>query len=365
MARFICTAAILIALSSTILQAQDESESADRALNIGVGTSGLSFGNSVRHNGVRFNWSDRRIEEINGVNMTLWKPADNLSGTINGLSIGLVAPGAEDINGISVGGLAVIGKNSLNGVSIGGLALVSSGSVTGLNVGGLAIVGGRGVTGFNLGGLAVVSSGELVGINFGGLAVVGKSEMVGLNFGGLAVVSDGSMSGLNYGGLAVVAREGLSGVNFGGLAVVSEGIVSGINFGGLAVVGLGGIKGVSFGTLGIVSKSNITGLNITLGDLRNDKPEDDMSIKGISFAGYRIRAKEIAGFSVGLIMTRAEYTRGIIIGGYNRAEGSHSGVSIGIFNHATELFGIQIGLLNYAENNPKFFQMLPFLNFHF
>jgi hypothetical protein len=146
---------------------------------------------------------------------------------------------------------------------------------------------------------------------------------------------------------------------------VSEGVIRGVNFGGLAVVGLGGIKGISVGGIGIVSKGDITGLNVTLGDLRNDKPDDGMSIRGFNVAGYRIRAQEISGFSVGLIMTRAERTKGIIVGGYNRAEVSHSGISIGLFNHATELYGIQLGIVNYAENNPKYFQMLPLVNFHF
>jgi len=40
-------------------------------------------------------------------------------------------------------------------------------------------------------------------------------------------------------------------------------------------------------------------------------------------------------------------------------------LSIGIFNHATELFGVQFGLVNYAENNPEYLRILPLLNFHF
>ena len=330
----ICSITILFfAITASLAQAQDDTEKNGSAFNIGVGNSGLSFGNSPRHNGLRFNWRDSNLEEINGFNFTIWKPAEELSGTVNGLAFGIVGPAAVNINGVSFGGLAVLARDRLNGISIGGLAIVSQGSVTGSNI--------------------------------GGLAIVSKGSVTGLSIGGLAVVSEGPMTGLNIGGLALVGKERLNGINIGGLALVSEGKVGFINIGGLAVVGLDGISGVTIGGIGIVSKKDIVGLNVTLGELRSDKPDDDTSIKGINVAGYRIRAKEISGVNIGLIMTRAEHARGLMVGCYNRAEGTQRGISIGLYNHATELFGIQIGVLNYAENNPEFFRLLPLLNLHF
>ena len=51
--------------------------------------------------------------------------------------------------------------------------------------------------------------------------------------------------------------------------------------------------------------------------------------------------------------------------GYNRVRGRHTGLSIGLYNSARELSGIQIGLLNRADNNPPPFRYLPFINVHF
>lgn len=39
-----------------------------------------------------------------------------------------------------------------------------------------------------------------------------------------------------------------------------------------------------------------------------------------------------------------------------------TGITIGVLNVAKELRGIQIGLLNYAANNPPPFRWLPVLN---
>jgi hypothetical protein len=171
--------------------------------------------------------------------------------------------------------------------------------------------------------------------------------------------------GINLSGLALVGRQGITGINIGGLALVSEGSIEFLNLAGLAVVGLDGITGITVAGAGIVSKRDIVGLNITLGDLRNDKEGDEGSIKGISFGGYRVRARELVGINASILSTEAHNATGVMVGAYNRSTGTQAGISIGIFNHATELFGVQIGLVNYAENNPQFLRILPFLNLHF
>jgi hypothetical protein len=40
------------------------------------------------------------------------------------------------------------------------------------------------------------------------------------------------------------------------------------------------------------------------------------------------------------------------------------GLSVALYNRANELHGIQLGVLNYAGNNPKGLRMLPFINLH-
>jgi len=40
-------------------------------------------------------------------------------------------------------------------------------------------------------------------------------------------------------------------------------------------------------------------------------------------------------------------------------------LTIGLFNHAGDLLGIQLGLLNIVESNPPPFRYLPFINARF
>ncbi|KPK59220.1 MAG: hypothetical protein AMS21_10115, partial [Gemmatimonas sp. SG8_38_2] len=111
-AKSVGLAVALVLASTSAGLAQDR---CGGGLNLTVGCSGLSIGNSESVNGLRINWSDSRLGVINGVNSTLWKPKrqgrdDWLSpprGTVNGLAVGLF-PAADYLNGISLGLAAVV-----------------------------------------------------------------------------------------------------------------------------------------------------------------------------------------------------------------------------------------------------------------
>lgn len=304
-----------------------EIECSFSSLDLGSHNSGISFGNSPVWNGLRFNLSDCGIKEINGINITLWKPERSPGSLVRGIALGL-APFAETIQGISFGLAAVVAEQELSGINIGGLAVVSGGDIRGVNIGGLATVARGNLLGINVGGLAVVSESNLFGINLGGLAVVTKGEMHGLNFGGLAVVSENDMFGLNFGGLAVVSKGELRGINFGGLAIVAEGEMTGLNSALIA----------------LVSQEGITGLNLV---------------------GYKVETSKIIGLNVSLGWTDVDELKGISISCYNKIRGTQTGLVIGLFNVADELNGVQIGLLNIAKNNNGLAKVLPFVNLHF
>jgi len=74
---------------------------------LGFSEMGLSIGNSGQNTGLRINWSDDGIKDINGVNITLWNPGNNSNSTIKGLAIGLVAPDAYEIRGLTIGGWGI------------------------------------------------------------------------------------------------------------------------------------------------------------------------------------------------------------------------------------------------------------------
>lgn len=64
-------------------------------------------------------------------------------------------------------------------------------------------------------------------------------------------------------------------------------------------------------------------------------------------------------------MLRTTRLRGLSVAGYNEVNGVQVGVTVGIFNTADELRGLQVGLLNRAKNNRSPFRWLPLVNASF
>ncbi|MBC8426172.1 hypothetical protein H8E07_18820 [bacterium] len=62
---------------------------------------------------------------------------------------------------------------------------------------------------------------------------------------------------------------------------------------------------------------------------------------------------------------KAHYAQELTTGAYNHVEDSMTGLQIGLFNRTKNLHGVQIGLLNYAGNNPSGLKWLPGVNAHF
>jgi len=112
--------ALFISNSYSQITLFDEDDStyagcSNQSFDIGLNNTGISFGNSSYFNGIRFNFVDCGIEEINGINITFWQPERNPGSVINGMAIGL-APSAGVINGISIGLGAVVAEKDLHGI---------------------------------------------------------------------------------------------------------------------------------------------------------------------------------------------------------------------------------------------------------
>jgi len=313
------------------------------SLDLGVSGVGVSFGGAPRWTGLRFNWRDRYLERINGLNVTLWNPGRDVGGTVNGLAIGLVAPAAAHLRGISVG-LGVLPERSASGLTAGLIGVVSGGRLSGLSFGGLGIVtqgGGRGV---QVAGLGVVSEGRLQGVNLAGLGLVSESRLDGISLAGLGTVAEGDILGIAVGGLGLVSQRDVTGVSVGGLGTVVEGDLRGLAVGGLGTVANGRIQGVALGGLGVVGNRGIDGIAAGLVGVVTDA--------------------SLRGFGTGLYKVDAAVVEGISVAGWNRSRTRHSGLAIGLFNQSEELHGVQIGVLNHAGNNPAPFRWLPVLNLH-
>ena len=353
-----CSATILLVLLTPLpLTAQRRGGG---SLDLMIDGYEVSFGHNPRVNGLRINFRDRHLDRVNGVNLTLWQPYDEVGGTINGLGLGVVGPAADHLNGVSFGLGAPVAKQSLSGIGLGGLAVVSDGQARGFLLGGLASVVDGGVEGVSLGGLASVTEGPMEGLAAGLLATV-TGELTGIGLGGLATVTRGPFRGIGFGGLATVAGGSLEGISVGGLAVVAEGDVTGAHVGGLAVVGQWDVTGINAAGLAVVAADgDVRG--VTLAGLAIDARMG--AVEGVSAALYRIRSHELMGFSMAGWVDVRDMT-GVSVAGFNKVQGRQTGLTIGVFNSARYLEGIQIGLLNHAANNREGLRWLPFFNAHF
>jgi hypothetical protein len=83
---------IFLASLSTPLVArepQDSSTTGHFHVGLTIHDWGISVGNAPRVNGLRINIQDAALERVNGINLTLWKPREPLTGTVNGIQAGL------------------------------------------------------------------------------------------------------------------------------------------------------------------------------------------------------------------------------------------------------------------------------------
>jgi hypothetical protein len=320
-----------------------------QGLNIPSDHVGISFGNSTTFSGLRFNFIDRKIERINGVNFTVWHPSDEeeITGSIHGLSVGLpMAYGSAYRTGISLAIFGVGAHKNVSGINIGGLAVGAGERLSGINIGGLAVGAGGRVSGINVGGLAVGASGRVTGINLGGLAVGSGSEVMGINIAGLAVGSGVNLSGINIGGLVAGSGGDMRGLNFGGLVVGSGDDLSGISIGGLAVGAGGHMRGLNIAGLA-AGAVHMEGL--TIAPLAGGAYVTGITVAPLYFT-VRYDAQDMG------------YMKGLAVSSFNHVKGQQRGLTIGILNIAHQLDGVQIGLINIAKSNRKGLKVLPIFN---
>jgi len=102
---------------------------------IGYKENGLSFGNSMNTNGVRFNILDRNVDIVNGINIS----GISKSRISNGLNLGIILNENSICNGIVLNGL--LGESiKANGIIISGLGYGAN-KINGIGIGGLGFVG--------------------------------------------------------------------------------------------------------------------------------------------------------------------------------------------------------------------------------
>src|SRR5438874_1315535 len=153
----------------------------------------------------------------------------------------------------------------------------------------------------------------------------------------------GDVTGLAL-GLPATGAGTLRGVGLG-FGVAVEKTLDGVGIGGLGIGAGGGIEGVAVAGLGVGSP-RIRGLVAALAAGGQD-------VEGVAIAPAYFYINESGRFT------------GVSLSAFNRIEGEQYGLVIGIINYTPHLHGVQLGLINWAGNNPSGLKLLPIANAHF
>lgn len=123
------------------------------------------------------------------------------------------------------------------------------------------------------------------------------------------------------------------------------GDLTGLAIGGVGVGAGGTLRGIAVGGVGVGASQ----------------------VQGMLLGGVAAGGGEVTGLSIApgyFTIDHEGYLRGVSISAFNHVRGEQYGLTIGIFNYARSLHGIQFGLLNFAGNNRKGVRWLPVLNAH-
>jgi hypothetical protein len=240
---------LLIAISAGISHA----ESFDLAIN----NHGISFGNSKNFTGLRFNFRDKNVEKVNGVNITLWNAREHKDAIINGISLGLF-PRGDYLNGIQMGLLGIVADSKLRGFSTGLLVASANDGITGITIGGIGVGCAGNVTGLTVGLLFLAGGKNVKGVTFGGLIGVEAETHTGIAIGGREVEAH------NIRGIALAA---------GTVKAVNPNDADG-NLTGFSVSSYNQIRGRQTGvTLGFVNYAyTLSGFQIGIINFVRDNP---------------------------------------------------------------------------------------------
>ncbi len=330
--------AALCAAAPVALQAQREEPpaSGDRPTR-----APISIGNYPDVAGLRLNFRDRNLEQVRGINATIWQPYEPATGIVRGLSLGLPLTGAGRVDGLAIGVLGASAYGKIRGIALGGIGVGSGGGMRGLSIG----------------GIGVGSGGDLDGITLGGIGAGGGGNARGLIAGGIGAGVGGSMHGIAIGGIGVGAGGGVRGLAIGGIGVGTSGKLSGIAISGIGTGAGGDITGLTISGIG-------TGTGATM--------------RGIGIAGVGLGAPRlVGGFLAPMVgslnahaiviapiffkIEKGGSFRGGALSAVNDVRGTQRGLTIGIVNYARTLHGLQLGVINIIADQ-KSHSVLPIAN---
>lgn len=190
-------------------------------------------------------------------------------------------------------------------------------------------------------------------VNIGLLSTMNRLNGVGIN--ALGSVVHGDMNGVQITGLANLAGGTMRGVQFAGISNISGNNTLGLSAAGLVNITGDGSKGVVISGLTNIGGDNISGVMLS----------GFMNVTGNMASGLQLSgAANITGqafngvMTSGLLNVVGEHMNGLQMAGLANITGNKlNGVQVGAFNYATNVRGLQIGLVNYYQKEMKGFQL--------
>ena len=199
---------------------------------------------------------------------------------------------------------------------------------------------------------------------------VSKSNGVSV---GLLGNSDHNSNGLCYGtffsaqqkvnGITIspcfAGAKVVNGLAIGGIAAYSNDIHGAV----LAPIAGGNVYGVAAGMA--VVTDEIKGIGLSAVQMATG-PSDGFFCSVFAFSkivGDETMYNSLKGVAIAGEFTNIDEVKGVTISFSNTSK-EHAGLAIGGINVTQELHGVQLGLFNYAANNPKGLRLLPFINMH-
>jgi hypothetical protein len=314
-----------------------------QSLDLTVNGTGISIGDSRNVNGIRLNFRDRRLREVNGANITIWTPYEPARGRVRGLALGLPATGGRTIDGVGLGLIGLGVDDNMRGIAIGGIGLGAGNDFTGIAIGGIGMGVGNDIHGIAIGGIGLGGGGDIEGLAIGGIGVGVGGNAQGILIGGIGAGVGGDMKGISIAGIGIGAGGKVEGLTITGIGLGAGDDVTGVQLAGIGIGAGGTLKWVSVAGVGIGAPR----------------------IEGLAIAPV-VGAETTNGLIVAPIyfkLAKGGATRGVNVSAYNEVRGIQRGLAIGIFNYARTLDGVQLGLLNYARNKPRGTRLLPIFNY--
>lgn len=369
---------LLALLSGCVFAVKDE-DAGHRHVALGHDGNGIALGNPQDWNGLRLNFHDSDLGDVNGVNVSICPPDASPKGDLDGVMIGLLGNKGADISGVAAALYTNAAEKQLTGVHLAAVANTSEGDMDCIGGALLTNTASHDLSGVHLAGVGNLAGEDLTGINLGLLGAAAGGDVTGATAGLLGVAARGDAVGLNVGGLGMSAKGDATGANASLLGVTSGGDVTGVSLAGYRVAAQDEITGITLAGLGISAgcseqvkdqpgegpDMNILSASASaVGDAFDSCDGPGGTIRGIALTLGIAEADNISCICAALLHTHAQHQNGLSLSACNDVDVTQRGWTLGLFNSAKSLegLGFQIGLINHVETNPKWAQWLPLVN---